>query len=513
MFDEKEADNVVGFFRDSLQFIEGDRARNNEPFNLEDWQKCIVGNLFGWKRPDGTRRYRTSLVFVPRKNGKTPLAAGIIDYVGFCDGEPGAQIYSAAAERDQAALIFRHAAGMINTNPVLKENSQIYKTYKSIEFHPCNGTFKALSAEADSKHGLNAHLVVVDELHVQPNRDLVDTLATSTASRSQPLLLYITTAGFDRHSICWETYEYACKVRDGLVEDKSFFPVIYEIGKDDDWKDEEVWRKANPNLGISVSLEYLRANCRKAQELPSLENSFRRLHLNQWTQQDVRWMNMDIWRECGEIPVEDLEGRECYGGLDLSSTTDLSAFVLVFPDEDGVDVLPFCWIPRDNARKRSDTDRVPYLDWYNQGLIQVTDGNIIDYDVIRRRVNELGKKYNIREIGIDRWNATHLSTQLDGDGFTIVPFGQGFKSMSAPTKYLESLVLRRKINHGNHPILNWCMSNVSIETDAAENIKPSKKKSTERIDLVVAMIEAIGCMMVRQEKKESVYEKRGLVVL
>lgn len=501
-FDASAAQTALDFFPECLKFIEGDRA--GHPFDLEPWQQAIVANLFGWKRPDGTRRYRECFIEVPRKNGKTPFAAGILLECASCDGEPGAQLYSAAAEREQAALIFRHASEMIAREPELASRCRVYRTFKSIEFG--GGSFyRALSADAETKHGYNSHVVVVDELHAQPNRDLVDVLRTSTGTRKQPLIVYITTAGYDRHSICYEIYDYACRVRDGIVSDASFLPVIYEAAEGDDWTDPAIWRKANPNLGVSVSLDYLERECARAKETPVYENTFRRLHLNQWTEQDVRWLPMDKWDTCtGNIGHGDLEGCECYGGLDLSSTTDTSAFVLYFPAEHAC--LRWTWIPGDNAHQRERRDRVPYVTWARQGLVELTPGNVIDYDYIRAKVGELGKVYRIKEIAFDRWNASQLVQQLMGDGFEMVEFGQGFASMSAPSKELEKLVLQGQLQHGGDPVLRWMASNAAAEIDAAGNVKPSKKKSTERIDGIVALVMAIGRAIVQPVQQRSAIE-------
>jgi phage terminase large subunit-like protein len=513
-FDKKLAQRALDFFAEHLVFIEGDKA--GQPFALEDWQKAIVANLFGWIDKKGNRRFRESFIFVPRKNGKTPLCAGIIDYVGFCDNEPGAQIYSAAGEREQATLVFRHAAGMIVRNPILDGMAKIYKTFKSIEFKGGDTVFKALSSEAETKHGYNSHLVIVDELHVQPNRDLVDALTTSTSSRRQPMIIHITTAGWDRHSICFEKYDYAIKVRDGIIKDSSFLPVIYETLEDEDWKSEAVWRKSNPNLGVSVSLEYLKKECKRAQEIPAYENTFRRLHLNQWTQQDVRWLPMDRWNLCGgkKLTLEDFAGQPCYGGLDLSSTTDLTVFSLIFQDQEDYHVFTFPFIPAANAKKRMDRDRVPYLTWAKEGYLEMTPGDSVDYDRIRKRIGEIGQIVDIRGIAIDRWNATQISAQLEGDGFNVVLFGQGYASMSAPSKKFEELILSQSIHHGDHPVLTWCASNVMAETDAAECIKPSKKKSSERIDAVVATLMALGLCIATPLDKGSVYDNAdGVLVL
>ena len=310
-----------------------------------------------------------------------------------------------------------------------------------------------------------------------------------------------TTAGFDKHSICYEIWDYAIKVRDGIVQDPAFLPVIFAADQDDDWKDPATWRKAHPGLGVSVKEDYFAAECAKAQAMPSYENTFKRLLLNMWTESDVRWLAMDAWDKCGgDLP--DLAGRECFAALDLSTTTDISAFVLAFPIDGTVHLLPFFFVPAEGVYKRSKKDRVPYEVWLKSGHIEATDGTVIDYDVIRKRINELSEIYQIKEIAIDRWNATQLATQLAGDGFDIVAFGQGYASMSGPTKELEKLVLGQQLNHGDNPVLRWMASNVSIEQDAAGNIKASKAKSTERIDGIVAGIMALGRVIANQEPVE-----------
>jgi phage terminase large subunit-like protein len=290
--------------------------------------------------------------------------------------------------------------------------------------------------------------------------------------------------------------------------------VIYETTSDDDWTDPQIWAKANPNLGVSVSREYLQRECRRAIETPTYENNFKRLHLNLKTQQEVRWLPMHLWDAPGNaaplLEESRFRGRECFAGLDLSSTTDVSALVLLFKDTDGgVTVLPMFWIPGDNAPQRERRDRVPYQTWARQGLITMTPGNVVDYEAIRTRINQLKSIYHIREIAVDPWNSTHLVTQLQGDGLQIVNFGQGFKSMTAPSKEWEKLVLCQKLRHGNNPVLRWMASNVAVEMDAAGNLKPSKKKSTERIDGIVAGIMALGRAMVHITPT-CVYETRGI---
>lgn len=497
-FERKAAQKALEFFPAMLRHVEGTMA--GQPFQLERWQQSIIANLFGWFRADGSRRYREALLFVPRKNGKTPLAAGIALYILFCDPEFGQQNYLAAGEREQAGYLFRQCKGMVQRKQALEKNCRCYGSTaaagqsQSIVRQSRNSFLRVVSADADTKHGGNTSLAIIDELHVQPNRDLVDVFTTSMASanRKNPLLIYLTTSDFERESICNEKHDYACKVRDGVIDDPSFLPIIYEASKEDDWTSPETWRKANPNLGVSVSLEYLERECKRAQETPAYENTFKRLHLNLRTEQDVRWLSLDSWDTCKrEFTAADLEGRPCFGGLDLASTTDIAAFVLVFPGEP-LFVLPFFWVPKERMRARERKDRVPYATWAGKGLIRATDGNVIDYDVIRRDINRLRETFDVRKVAVDRWNASQIVTQLIGDGLEIEYFGQGFASMTAPTKQIERLVVSRQLAHDGHAVLRWMVSNASVEEDAAGNQKPSKKKSTEKIDGVVAAIMAVG---------------------
>lgn len=339
------------------------------------------------------------------------------------------------------------------------------------------------------------------------------TWTTSTGARRQPLIIHITTADFDRESICNEKYDYACKVRDGVVDDPAFLPVIYEAGLDEDWTSPKVWKRVNPNLGVSLSVDYLQRECRKAQDTPSYENTFKRLHLNIRTQQDVRWLTLEAWDACDGSPIDEsaLARRQCWAGLDLSTTTDISALVLVFLEDDGTVILvPKFWIPAEGAEKRERRDRVPYVTWARQGLVEMTPGNVIDYDRIKAYIDSLHETYDVHEIAIDRWNATQITTQLQCEGHEVIAFGQGYRDMSAPTKEFEKLVISGKLRHGGNPVLRWMVSHVSVETDAARNLKPSKKKSTERIDGIVAAIMALGRALYVDETT-SIYEKEKIM--
>ena len=497
-FVPEAAQRVIDFFAECLCHIEG--ARAGQPFVLEPWQQAIIGNMFGWLRPDGTRRYREALIYVPKKNGKTPMAAGIALYLLMCDGEAGAQVYSAAADRDQAALVFRWAAGMASYEPEIMRRLKVYRTYKSIE-HPSSGSvFRSLSHEAPAKHGLNISGLLVDELHAHPTPELAETLAAGTASRRQPLVVYTTTADFARESVCNAKYGYACRVRDGAIEDAAFLPVIYEALESDDWRDPATWAKANPNLGVSVTEEFFRREANRAEAEPAYLNTFLRLHLNVRTTSDVAWIAPEAWNGCaGAVDPEALRGHRCYAGLDLASTQDLTALVLVFPD-DGNAVLPFFFVPEETARKREAKALKPsYVAWKQHGWMEFTPGNVCDYSFVRAKVKELAAAYDIREIAYDPWGAQQLATDLQGDGLVLTQMRQGFASLSAPSKELEKLLLGGQMRHGGHPVLRWCAANVMVETDAAGNIKPSKAKSGDKIDGIVALVMALGLSIANAE--------------
>lgn len=491
MFDKELAQRAIDWFPRYLTHTKGRWA--GSPFFLLPWQKDVVGRLFGTIRDDGSRQYKYVYIEIPKKNGKSELGAGIALRLLFADNEPGAEIYSAAADRDQAAIVFNVAADMVRNNPVLLSRCKIIDSTKRI-VHNNGGIYRVLSSDAHTKHGYNPHGVIFDELHAQPNRELWDVLTAGAGdARRQPVFFAITTAGHDRHSICWEQHDYARKVRDGIVDDPSFLAVLYGADDEDDWTDEKVWKKCNPSLGETIALDSIREFCRKAQETPALENTFRQLRLNQWVKQESRFLPMKHWDACP--PIEDLdgmEGEELYAGLDLASTTDIAAFVALHRNDDGTfDVFPSFWIPKDSLRERTKHDAELYGRWIDSGTMYVTPGNVIDYKAIREKIREIGEQYLVKQIAYDRWNASQLVQDLEDDGATMVPFGQGFASMSAPTKELLNLVLAHKIRHNGNPVLRWMADNMVVEKDAAGNLKPNKAKSTEKIDGIVAMIMAL----------------------
>lgn len=510
------ADYAVNFI-ECLSHTKGTWA--GKPFKLLPWQEQIIRDLFGIVKKDGYRQFNTAYIEIPKKMGKSELAAAVALLLCCGDFEERAEVYGCAADRQQASIVFEVAADMVRMCPALNKRVKILASQKRIVYLPTNSFYQVLSAEAYSKHGFNIHGVVFDELHTQPNRKLFDVMTKGSGdARTQPLYFLITTAGTDTNSICYETHQKAKDILEGRKVDPTFYPVIYGADESDDWTDPLTWKKANPSLGVTVPIEKVKMACESAKQNPGEENAFRQLRLNQWVKQAVRWMPMEKWDACSfVVNEEELEGRVCYGGLDLSSTTDLTAFVLVFPPVDEDDkyvILPYFWLPEDTISLRVRRDHVPYDIWERQEKIGTTEGNVVHYAHIEKIIERLGEKFNIKEIAFDRWGAVQMVQNLEAMGFTVVPFGQGFKDMSPPTKELMKLTLEQKIAHGGHPVLRWNMDNIFIRTDPAGNIKADKEKSTEKIDGAIATIMALDrAIRCGNVNIESVYDNRGLLFL
>ena len=514
MFDEAKAQRAVEFIR-CLKHTKG-RWRG-QAFDLLPWQETIIRDVFGTVKEDGFRQYNTAYVEIPKKNGKSELAAGVALYMTCGDNEWGAEVYGCASDRQQASIVFDVAVDMVEQCPALKRRIKPVMSVKRLVYKPTNSFYQVLSAEAYTKHGLNVHAVIFDELHSQPNRELFDVMTKGSGdARTQPLFFLITTAGTDRHSVCFEQHQKAEDILCGRKVDPTFYPVIYGAADDADWTSEEVWYRANPSLGHTIDIGKVRNACLSARDNPAEENIFRQLRLNQWVKQSTRWMQMEKWDACA-FPVDEGEllGRECYGGLDLSSSIDITAFVLVFPPRDDTEkyvFLPYFWIPEENMVRRVRRDHVPYDVWEKQGFLETTEGDVIHYGFIESFIEDLGKRFHIKEIAFDRWGAVQMVQNLEGLGFTVVPFGQGFKDMSPPTKRLMELVLERNVAHGGHPVLRWMMDNIFVRTDPAGNIKPDKEKSTEKIDGAVAAVMALDRAVRNGGSTGSVYDERGILV-
>ena len=514
-YDKAKADRAVKFI-ENLCHTKGKWA--GKRFWLLPWQEQLIRDIFGIVKPDGYRQFRTAFVEICKKVGKSELAAAVALYLLYADNEPSAEVYGAAADRQQASIVFDVARQMVEMSPALLKRSKLMTATKRIVNYGNSGYYQVLSAEVGGKHGFSVSGLVFDEIHTQPNRQLYDVLTKgSSDARQNPLHFIITTAGTDRHSIAYELHTKAVDILEGRRVDPTFYPVVYGLKDDEDWEDEANWYKVNPSLGYTVDIERLRDAYREAKQNPADEVTFKWLRLNMWVSSTVAWIPDAIFMKGNEeIDLAALEGRDCYGGLDLSSTGDITALVLMFPPRDEDEkyiLLPFFWVPEETIPQRVKAASVPYDIWEKQGFLLSTEGNVIHYDFIEKFINDLAEKYHIVEIAVDRWNATQMIQNLEGDGFTMVPFGQGFASMSGPTKDFYRLLMEGQIIHGGHPVLRWMAGNVVVDTDPAGNIKVTKAKSKEKIDGIVAAIMALDrCIRNQTEPQGSVYDERGLLV-
>ena len=515
-YDKVKADRAVTFI-ENLCHTKGKWA--GKRFWLLPWQEQLIRDIFGIVKHDGNRQFRTAFVEICKKVGKSELAAAIALYLLYADNEPSAEVYGAAADRQQASIVFDVARQMVEMSPALMKRSKLMSATKRIVNYGNAGFYQVLSAEVGSKHGFSISGLVFDEIHTQPNRQLYDVLTKySSDARQNPLHFIITTAGNDRHSIAFELHTKAIDILEGRRVDPTFYPVVYGLKDDEDWEDEANWYKVNPSLGYTVDIERLRDAYREAKQNPADEITFKWLRMNMWVSSTTSWIPDAIFMKGNElIDMRLLEGRDCYAGLDLSSTGDITALVLIFPprntDEKYI-LVPYFWVPEETIPQRVKANSVPYDIWEKQGHLMATEGNVIHYDFIEKFICDLAEKYHILEIAVDRWNATHMIQNLEDAGFTMVPFGQGFASMSTPTKEFYRLLMEGQIVHAGHPVLRWMAGNVVIETDAAENIKVTKAKSKEKIDGIVASIMALDrCLRNQGEPQGSVYDERGLLIL
>jgi phage terminase large subunit-like protein len=518
-FDHAKAEAAVEFFPRYLRHSKGELA--GKPFRLSDWQaKEIIAPFFGTiDRETGLRRYRTCWLELPRKNGKSTLCAGVSILALLADGEHGAEVYTAGTDKNQARIVFNESYSMIRSSPELLKHCELFK--QSIYCGELNASLRPLSADAKNKDGLNSSGLVMDEVHAYRDRTLYDVLHTSQGARSQPIEFMATTAGNSKKSFGWEMHEYALKVRAGVIPDPTLLVCIYGADETDDWHQEQTWRKANPGYGISVKPSYLAEEAQKAVELRAYENTFRQMHLNQWVEQASREISLEEWKACeGDVPWQDLEDfleeRTCHSGLDLASTTDLTALIHVFEpltEDDPWYVLCRFFVPEENMEKRARRDGVAYPLWRKDGALLATEGNVVDYRAIREVLEEDRKKFDIRSIGYDPWNASQIALELQDEDFPMFEFRQGMTSMAGPTREFLRLVSGQKLTHGGHPVLTWNATNFATRTDPAGNKKPDKEKSGDRIDGIVGLIMGIGRATATAPVQPTVYAERGLLII
>ena len=521
-FDANAGRHVCEFFTRFLSLSKG--AWAGKPFKLLKWQReQLLLPLFGWKAADGSRRYRVGYVEIPKKNGKSGICSGLSLYLAAADGEPGAEVYCAAGDREQAGIVFNESRNMVKASRALASHAKIIDSKKRIDFPATNSFIRVVSSEAYTSEGLNIHGLIFDELHVQKNRELWDALRYGGAARRQPLLLSITTAGWDTTSICYEQHEYALKVLSGEIFDDAFFPLVFAADPEDDWRAESTWRKANPSWGETINAREFAQAATEAEQSTVKLNAFKRYRLNIWTANEVRWLDPQQWAACAgegaDDPVawrmnmlESLREEPCFAGLDLGSTSDLTAFVLLF--ENGI-LLPWFWCPESTIEKNDNVLRDQYEAWARGGVLSLTDGNVCDYDRVRADIKAISEQYRIADIAVDRlFNGYQLCSQLMADGHNVIAFGQGFVSMAAPCKMFEERVISGSFQHGNNPLLNWMAGSCSVAEDNAGNLKPVKqtKKSQHKIDGIVAAIMALGRSMV-QGDSSSVYDERGILTI
>ena len=513
MYDVNKAQQPISF----IQNLKLTDEFYGKPFIILPWQREILEHVYGTVTDSGYRQYNYAYLEIPKKNSKTTTVAALAVCHLYCDGMEG-QIYCCAADRGQATLVYKAALSMIEQNKWLKQIFKITDSRKEIKNIKTGTIMKVLSAEAYSKHGINPTVVIFDELHAQPNRNLWDVMTFGAgAARKEPLWWVITTAGDDpdRHSIGWGIHEYAKKIQDGEIIDPSWYAKIYCANEDDDIWDEEVWKKANPSLGVTISLETIRKEALTARNSPGGEKLFRWLRLNQWVSlKQIGWLDLTLWDSTvGNWGISELIGKKCYAGLDLSSTTDLTGLVLLFPPQDGLQDWRFvseAWIPEDNMKERIARDHVPYDRWVNEKVLHATPGNVVDYDFVKARIETLATQYNLCYLCTDPWNSRMLTQQVEKSGITTIEVNQNMANMSPAMKEIERLMKAGLMTHEKNPLARWSFGNVNTVIDGNGNIKPMKNKSRERIDPTVALINAMSVAITQENMRNSVYEERGM---
>ena len=508
-FDKKAALRAIHFI-EKLKHSKGEWA--GQRFRLEPWQQFVLWNIFGWKNADGSRRFRYAYIEIARKNGKTALSAGVGLYMLFADGESRPEVYSAATVKDQAKICFSDAVEIVKATD-LKNYLTPYRN--SIVYELKGGTMKPLSSDYGTHDGLNPSCGIIDEFHAHKDSGMFDVIKSAFGARRQPLMFIITTAGFNKSGACYAYRENVIKVLRGVNEDDSLFGIIYTLDDKSEWDDPKMWIKANPNLGVSLSADYLADQVKDAKNRPEAVRNVMTKNVDLWVDAGRTWILDDVWMKCiGTIDPADLKGCACWGGLDLSNVSDITAYVLLFHENDRFQLLPHFWVPEEKMLEKIRKENINYDKWVAEGYVTVTPGNVIDYDFVKADILRIVADYDLRTSAYDRWNSSQTIIDLQNEGMECNPFGQGYGSMSAPTKEFEKLVLTGKIEHFGNPVLRWMLASTLVKTDPAGNIKPDKEKSTQKIDGIVASIMALGEWMTAQADDESnPYENRGLLTL
>ena len=508
-FDRKAAQRAISFI-EKLKHTKGKWA--GQRFKLEPWQQFILWNIFGWMKADGTRRFRYVYVEIARKNGKTALSAGIGLYMLFADGEARPEVYSAATVKDQARICFSDAVEIVKKTD-LKNYLSPYRN--SIVYELKGGTMKPLSSDYGTHDGLNPSCGIIDEFHAHKDSGMFDVIKSAFGARRQPLMFIITTAGFNKNGACYAYRSNVIKVLQGINEDDSLFGIIYTLDSKEEWDNPKMWIKSNPNLGVSVFPEYLSDQVNDAKNRPEAVRNVMTKNVNLWVDAEKTWILDDMWQKCiGSTERESLRGCQCWGGLDLSNVSDITAFVLLFHENERFQLLPFFWIPEEKMLEKIRKENINYDKWVQQGYVKVTAGNVLDYDFVKDDILQIVEEFDFQSTAYDRWNASQTIIDLQNEGMECSPFGQGYGSMGAPTKEFEKIVLTQKLEHFGNPVLRWMMSSTVVKTDPAGNIKPDKEKSVQKIDGIVASIMALGeWMTVQSEEDNNPYNQRGMLSL
>ena len=507
----RSAEHAVTFIESMCRHSMGDKAGTK--FVLLPWQLNLVANLYGWVRKDGTRRYRQCHVLVPRKSGKTELAAALALYHLLADAEPTPEVVGIARDREQARLCFSRAKRMAEQEPRMKRNLEFYQS--RITAPDLFGAYKVLSADAPSAHGLNVSACIADEIHSMENRrDLYEAVMTSMGARRQPMMVSITTAGTLRESLEFDMFTYGQKICEGVVENAAFLPCLYYAADTDDWQDEKVWYKSNPSLGETVKVGWYKEECKRAADQPSYETPFRTYYLCQHVTSANRWLRMSDWDLCkAEFDEEEMRTLPCYLGIDLGQTSDISSVAAVWIDGERMWVKSWNYAPEEGAASRARRDGVPYLEWAQRNWMTLTTGDTTDYNFIVGQIDAICKRHKVRMIGYDPYNAQNVGNDLESRGLKVVRVPQSYLNLSTPTKMWERGVVGKTLTHDGNPVLAWAMSNCVVEQDFAGNSRPSKRKSVEKIDPVVAAIVALGASLHDEKVSASIYEKRGIAWL
>lgn len=512
----EESNKAIRFYKNVLKLNGGDFE--GQPFELLPWQKFVVGSLFGWYGVDGYRRFRVAYVETAKGSGKSPLAAGIGMKGLVADNEPRAEIYSAATKKDQAQILFRDATAMVDQSPELAKRLNKSGTGErcwNLAYIQTGSFFRPISSD-DGQSGPRPHIALIDEIHEHKTNTVIEMMRAGTKSRRQALIFMITNSGSNKRGPCWGYHEYGCKVASGELEDDAFFPYICGLDeKDDPFQDESCWPKANPSLQDAdlPGIKYIREQVTEAKGMPSKEAIVRRLNFCQWTDAESPWMSHEVWKSAQlAYDIDDLRGRRAFAGLDLSSTTDLTGLVfLVEPVEDNEPwkLVPFCWLPDADLKRKSEQDRVPYDQWRAEGLLQTTPGRAISKRLILQKLSALCEFFDVIACAYDRWRIEDLLQMAADEGITLpemVPFGQGYKDMSPAIEKFESMLLNEELAHNGHKILTMCAGNAVTDQDGAGNRKLDKERATGRIDLIVASVMAAGLVGREEPVKQKDYQ-------